>query len=98
MVGIIQEQHPDRCRLFMQWKEMEWPILVDSLNLLEVTAVPITMLIDETGIIQAVRPDESDLKRFLAEAPAKASFAWLDESRPTRTRRVGSGRSRRPSG
>ena len=26
MVGIIQEQHPDRARLFMQWKEMGWPI------------------------------------------------------------------------
>ena len=30
MVGIIQEQHPDRARLFMQWKEMGWPILIDS--------------------------------------------------------------------
>ncbi len=52
MVGIIQEQHPDRCRLFMQWKQMDWPILVDSLNLLEVTAVPITLAIDEHGIIR----------------------------------------------
>lgn len=52
MVGIIQEQHPDRCRLFMQWKQMDWPILVDSLNLLEVTAVPITLTIDEHGIIR----------------------------------------------
>lgn len=30
MVGVIQEQHPDRARLFMQWKEMGWPMLVDS--------------------------------------------------------------------
>ena len=52
MVGIIQEQHPDRCRLFMQWKQMDWPILVDSLNQLEVTAVPITLAIDEYGIIR----------------------------------------------
>ncbi len=52
MVGIIQEQHPDRCRLFLQWKQMDWPILVDSLNLLEVTAVPITLAIDEHGIIR----------------------------------------------
>ena len=36
MVGIIQEQHPDRARLFMQWKRMGWPILVDSYNLLGV--------------------------------------------------------------
>ena len=51
MVGIIQEQHPDRCRLFMQWKEMDWPIMVDALNLLEVKAVPLTFLIDEHGMI-----------------------------------------------
>jgi hypothetical protein len=38
LVGIIQEQHPDRCRLFMQWKQMDWPILVDALNLYGVSA------------------------------------------------------------
>ena len=52
MVGIIQEQHPDRARLFMQWKEMGWPILVDSYDLLEVPVVPITLAIDESGIIR----------------------------------------------
>ncbi len=55
MVGIIQEQHPDRCRLFMQWKQMDWPILVDSLNLFEVSAVPLTFAIDEHGVIRQDR-------------------------------------------
>ena len=41
LVGLIQEQHPDRCRLFMQWKNMEFPILVDSLNRIGVSAVPL---------------------------------------------------------
>jgi len=54
MVGIIQEQHPERARLFMQWKQMEWPILVDSLDLLEVSYVPITVLVDEHGIVRSV--------------------------------------------
>jgi hypothetical protein len=54
MVGIIQEQHPDRARLFMQWKRMGWPILVDSYNLLEVPYVPITLAVDEHGIIRQV--------------------------------------------
>ena len=65
IVGIIEEQHPDRCRLFMQWKEMEWPILVDSLNRLEVSSVPITLLIDEHGIVRKIRPQTSDLHDFL---------------------------------
>ena len=52
MLGLIQEQHPDRCRLFMQWKEMDWPIVVDSYDLLEVEVVPITLAIDEHGVIR----------------------------------------------
>jgi tetratricopeptide (TPR) repeat protein len=55
MVGIIEEQHPDRAKLFMQWKQMGWPILVDSLNLLEMEAVPVTVAIDEYGIIRRLR-------------------------------------------
>lgn len=65
MVGIIQEQHPDRTRLFMQWKKMNWPILVDSLNLLGVSVVPLTLFIDEHGIIRAVQPKHTDLEDFL---------------------------------
>ncbi len=44
MVGIVQEQHPARTRLFMQWQGMDWPVMVDSLNLLGVKVVPITLL------------------------------------------------------
>ena len=62
MVGIIQEQHPDRARLFMQWKQMGWPIMVDGLNLLGVEVVPITLFIDEFGIIRAINPQRSDVE------------------------------------
>ncbi len=80
IVGIIQEQHADRCRLFMQWKQMDWPILVDSLNLLEVSVVPITVAIDEYGIVRetGLRVDEAEKFRsgfmrtvFPAPAPTK---------------------------
>ena len=67
MVGIIQEQHPDRARLFMQWKQMDWPILVDSLNLLETTVVPLTLAIDEHGVIRKIQPSRDDLETFRAE-------------------------------
>ena len=65
MVGIIQEQHPERTQLFMQWKQMDWPILIDPLNLLGVAVVPITLLIDEQGIIR-FRGDLEKLDEFLA--------------------------------
>lgn len=53
MIGIVQEQHPDRARLFMQWKEMGWPVLADPLDLLGLSVVPVTVAIDEHGIVRA---------------------------------------------
>ena len=66
LVGIVEEQHPDRTRLFMQWKEMGWPLLHDPLNLLDVEAVPLTYLIDEHGVVRYEKPSEEDLRTFLA--------------------------------
>ncbi len=86
MVGLIEEQHADRCALFMQWKRLGWPILIDSLNLLEVSAVPITLAIDEHGIIRMVRPAPADIEaKFLnqtyeapAQMPAKPTLPELE--------------------
>jgi hypothetical protein len=44
---------------------MDWPIMVDALNLLEVAAVPITLFIDEFGIVRMINPRPSDLAGFL---------------------------------
>jgi tetratricopeptide (TPR) repeat protein len=79
MAGIIQEQHPERAELFMQWKEMDWPILVDSLNLLEVTVVPMTLFIDEYGVIRSIQPDEAEFRDFL-----EADFGPLGDAAEAR--------------
>ena len=92
-LGIIQEQHPERARLFMQWKQMDWPVLVDALDLLQVSVVPITLLIDEHGVIREVvgfRDDPARVaERFLTrkfeppDAPrgraAQADLTTLDK-------------------
>ncbi len=56
MLGVTQEQHPDRCRLFAQWHEFSWPILHDPINLLATTGVPIVLAIDEHGVVRSTRP------------------------------------------
>lgn len=56
LVGLIQEQHPDRCALFMQWKGLDFPILVDALNRTGVYAVPLYWAIDEHGVLRATDP------------------------------------------
>jgi hypothetical protein len=79
VLGILEEQHPDRASLFMQWKQMGWPLMVDSLNLLEMPAVPVTLCIDEYGVIRLVNPPRKDAGRldeiFLSKAYPKPSVA-----------------------
>lgn len=57
LVGIVQEQHGERARLFAQWKQFDWPILVDSLNLLEVGVVPLVLVLDEHGVVRSILKD-----------------------------------------
>lgn len=56
LLGLIQEQHPDRCRLFAQWHNIDWPILHDPINLIPARAVPIVVAIDEHGVVRSTRP------------------------------------------
>ncbi len=56
VIGIAQEQHPDRSRLFAQWHRLNWPILWDPINVMRVKGVPIEVAIDEQGIVRSVRP------------------------------------------
>ncbi|MEK7996852.1 MAG: hypothetical protein AAB403_23860, partial [Planctomycetota bacterium] len=73
VIGIAQEQHPDRSRLFAQWHRLEWPILCDPINVMQVRGVPIEVAIDEQGIVRSLRPkaeafeDEFLNKSFAAD-------------------------------
>jgi hypothetical protein len=84
VLGIAQEQHPDRCRLFAQWHELNWPILHDPINVMQVRGVPIEVAIDEHGIVRSLRPNIKTFEReFLdkafalegAESPSKPGKA-----------------------
>jgi hypothetical protein len=63
IVGVVEEQHPDRCRLFLQWHRIDWPMLHDPINTLGQTAVPIITAIDEHGIVRLKRPDPATIER-----------------------------------
>lgn len=56
LLGIVLEQHPQRARLFMQWQRMPWRLLHDPYNLLALPYVPLTLAIDEWGVIRAAQP------------------------------------------
>lgn len=65
MVGLVQEQHGERAALFSLWKELDGIIAVDALNQLEVTLVPITLAIDEWGIVRHVVGRREDPNAFV---------------------------------
>jgi len=62
VLGIAQEHHSDRCRLFAQWKGFDFPILHDPINSLGPKGVPLMVAIDEYGIVRAVSPTLKDFE------------------------------------
>jgi len=67
VVGITQEQHPDRCRLFAQWHGIDWPILWDPLNMTGSRVVPRFFLIDEHGIVRSKRANPESLEEMFLD-------------------------------
>ena len=84
LLGITQEQHSERCQLFAQWKQFDWPILHDPINLLESSAVPIVVAIDEHGIVRQTRPTPSWVKETFVKtdyaAPRAATEPTSDQA------------------
>jgi tetratricopeptide (TPR) repeat protein len=75
VIGVVQEQHPDRAALYRQWRGFDWPLYVDALNLLDHKVVPIVLGLDEAGrvVSRMRRPSELDAFLALPAAPEAAS-------------------------
>ena len=74
-LGVVQEQHPDRARLYQQWRQLGWPILVDSLNLLDLSVVPVPLAIDESGVVRLTRPRAASFEKdFLQQSYPEVEF------------------------
>jgi len=77
LLGVTQEQHPERCRLFAQWQGFDWPILHDPINLLGNEAVPTIVALDEFGIVRAINPRPDTFERDFLDA------TFEDDAPPT---------------
>jgi tetratricopeptide (TPR) repeat protein len=65
VLGVVQEQHSERTRLYKQWKQYDFPIAQDSVTKLGAAVVPIFIGIDEFGIVQNTKLRPKGLKEFL---------------------------------
>ena len=70
VIGLVQEQHPERAQLFAAWKEFDFPILWDPFNTTDSNAVPRAFLIDARGVVRVVDARPSDLGPFMAAEQA----------------------------
>ncbi len=77
VLGVVQEQHAERARLYRQWRQFQWPIAQDAITKLDLAAVPIPVLIDEHGIVRNRRPRPGQLAAFV-----KSQFAAPDSVPP----------------
>lgn len=78
IIGIIQEQHADRCRLFAQWQQFDWPILQDPMNVIPARAVPIAIAVDEHGVVRNTRPDPEWVRETFVKTKYEAPAAMPD--------------------
>lgn len=91
LIGITEEQHPDRCELFAQWQRFDWPILWDPFNLTESSAVPVAIGVDEHGIVRAVGMTVEQFEEFMAtsyDAPGGEPGTMLGVRKEARGPRV----------
>lgn len=67
VLGVVQEQHADRARLYAQWKEFDFPILQDAVTRLGLAVVPVPIFIDEHGVVRNTRPRPEQVAAFVRQ-------------------------------
>lgn len=88
LLGVIQEQHPDRCQLYSQWQGFDWTILHDPINQLQSRAVPMFVAIDEAGVVVDANLKTSELAAFLARPPAQQTDRSPSQESPNYATRL----------
>jgi len=74
-IGVVQEQHPDRTRLYRQWRQLKWPIFVDSLNTIgHINVVPVPVALDEAGLVVDADFRPAELDEFMKHANNETPF------------------------
>ena len=73
VVGIVQEQHAERAKLYAQWKGFDWPILQDQMTSLGLAVVPVFVLLDENGVVLENRLRPNQFEKLLSKQPVSTS-------------------------
>lgn len=80
VLGIAQEHHADRCLLFAQWRDLDFIILHDPINLIGTKVVPLFVAIDEQGIVRALQPDLDDFEMSFLDQDFEGGEPGIEET------------------
>ena len=67
ILGIAQEQHAERTKLYKQWKQYEFPIVQDATTSMNLAVVPVPILVDEHGVVRETRPKPNQLANLVGQ-------------------------------
>lgn len=82
VIGVVQEQHADRARLYKQWKKIEWPLYIDALNTLGLSVVPVPLGVDESGVIRLEGATKEGVREFVEKEYPKSQAAGRRAEKP----------------
>lgn len=68
LFGVALDQHPERAELFALDHDLDWPVLWDPFDLLEIDDVPRAWLLDGEGRVRAVDPAPDAWRAALVDA------------------------------
>ena len=83
VLGVVQEQHAERTRLYKQWQQYRWPIVQDALNLMQINIVPLTIAVNETGMVVSHQADPEFLKDWMDQDRGPPAREWSPLEQPT---------------
>lgn len=85
VLGVVQEQHAARTRLYKQWRGFDFPIVQDPITKIGARAVPMFIAIDQHGIVRHTRLNPADIESqfldvmYAEEAPPANNNRQADD-------------------
>ena len=71
VLGVVQEQHAERAKLYKQWKQYDFPIVQDAFTEIGMKVVPVPILVDEYGFVQSSRPSIRGIEALVSQKADK---------------------------
>ena len=86
VIGVVQEQHPERAALWLKWQQIDWPVAWDPFNQLGVKVVPKIVAVQPGGLVleDRLHPKRISEEGGLLEVMGRMAGAAEELDQPAR--------------